>query len=229
MTSQCASVAALLVLAHGAFAQGGFPTNGETLNYTVNWPSGLSVGEGHLQAIKAADRWEFEFTLDASVPGYAVSDSYHSIASGDFCSLEMVKNASHGSRKTREKTVFEPEKKKARRITEGGGKSEIDIPACARDALTFLFFARRELAQGRIPAAQNVLFGSSYQVRLEYTGAQTLPVNEVRMQADRIVASVKGPQADISFEVFFAQDSGRTPLLVRVPLALGTFSMELVR
>ena len=42
-------------------------------------------------------------------------------------------------------------------------------------------------------------------------------------------ASVKGPASEITFEVFFLKDRARTPALVRVPLALGTFSMELVR
>ena len=227
---KCAEVVSIVILfAHFACAQAGFPASGEDLTYTINWPSGLSVGEGHLRAIKGSGRWEFEFTVDASVPGFAAADRYQSIATSDFCSLETVKNASHGSRKAREKTMFEPEKGKALRITQGGGKSEFGIAACAKDALTFLYFARRELAQGRIPAAQNVLFGASYQVRLEYTGAQNVAVNDVRMQAERVVASVKGPKADLSFEIFFAPDAARTPLLVRVPLALGSFSMELVR
>ena len=49
------------------------------------------------------------------------------------------------------------------------------------------------------------------------------------MEADRLTASLKGPSSDINFEVFFLKDAARTPALVRVPLAMGTFSMELVR
>ncbi len=41
--------------------------------------------------------------------------------------------------------------------------------------------------------------------------------------------TVKGPATDITFDVFFAKDAARTPALVKVPLELGTFSMELVR
>jgi len=44
-----------------------------------------------------------------------------------------------------------------------------------------------------------------------------------------VTASVKGSASEIGFEVFFLKDAARTPALVRVPLALGTFSMELVR
>ena len=47
----------------------GFPQADETLNYTVNWPSGLSLGEGRLEAKKNAAGWEFDLQLDAAVPG----------------------------------------------------------------------------------------------------------------------------------------------------------------
>jgi hypothetical protein len=40
---------------------------------------------------------------------------------------------------------------------------------------------------------------------------------------------VKGPKSSFAFEMFFARDAARTPLLVRVPLSAGSFSMELVR
>jgi hypothetical protein len=41
--------------------------------------------------------------------------------------------------------------------------------------------------------------------------------------------AVKGPKSDFSFEVFFARDPARTPMQIRIPLALGTFTAELVR
>jgi hypothetical protein len=46
---------------------------------------------------------------------------------------------------------------------------------------------------------------------------------------DHIQASVKGPKSDWSFEIFFARDAARTPLLIRVPFTLGSFSLELIR
>jgi hypothetical protein len=48
-------------------------------------------------------------------------------------------------------------------------------------------------------------------------------------EADRVVATLKGPASAISFEMFFARDPARTPLLIRVPLSLGMFSLELAR
>jgi hypothetical protein len=207
----------------------GFPAADEDLNYSVNWPSGLSLGEAHLHARKGADRWEFELTLEAAVPGFAVADRFHSVATAQFCSVEFEKDTAHGRRKGREKTTFDYKKSVAKRATVGGGKSEIAISACARDALAYLFYARRELGQGRVPPAESVLAGASYQVRIEYGGPQTITLADKRAEADRVVVSVKGPNSDIAFEAFFARDAARTPLLIRCPFSLGTFSLELVR
>jgi hypothetical protein len=44
-----------------------------------------------------------------------------------------------------------------------------------------------------------------------------------------VLATLKGPASEITFEMFFARDAARTPLVIRVPLTLGTFSMELAR
>ena len=44
------------------------------------------------------------------------------------------------------------------------------MPDCVKDALTYLFFTREELGQGRVPAAQKILFGGLYQMTLAYAG-----------------------------------------------------------
>ena len=95
--------------------------------------------------------------------------------------------------------------------------------------MAFLYFARRELGQGRVAPPQQVFFGSAYSVRMDYTGAQTITVSDKPSVTDHLVVHVKGPKSDFSFEMFFARDAARTPLLIRVPLSVGTFSMELVR
>jgi hypothetical protein len=76
---------------------------------------------------------------------------------------------------------------------------------------------------------QAVVFGAVYQIRMEYTGTQVVRVGEDRISADRIVATLKGPSTDITFEMFFARDPARTPVLAKIPLALGTFSVELMK
>jgi hypothetical protein len=80
-----------------------------------------------------------------------------------------------------------------------------------------------------VPPAEAVFFGARYQVRLEYTGPQIISVGGKKAEADRVVAQLKGPASEATVEFFFARDPARTPLLVRAPLSMGTFAMELVR
>jgi hypothetical protein len=210
----------------------GFPNTGESLNYSLKWPGGASMGEAHLGANKSDSGWQFDFSLDASVPGFAVSDHYHSRANADFCSLELEKLSTHGARHTHEKTVFDYKEGSAKRTTlvEGGGHTDIDINNCAHDGLDFIFFARRELAQGRgVPRQQEVLFGATYSARLEFAGVQDVTVGGKRHQADHINLYLHGPASDYKLELFFDRDPARTPLIVKAPLPVGTLSMELVR
>jgi hypothetical protein len=207
----------------------------EQLSYSINWPSGLSLGESRLSAAsaKSADnapnRLHFEFSVDAAVPGFQVLDRYQANATPDYCSVDMEKKTQHGKKKTDEKTTFDQQTGTASRETDGGGKSDLQISSCGKDALTYLFYVRHELSQGRIPAPQTVYFGAPYQIRVEFAGTQSIRIGENRVEADRLTASAKGPSSEINFEVFFLKDAARTPALVRVPLSLGMFSMELVK
>ena len=230
------ALAALLWFHPPAFTQGAGSPDAETLTYTVNWPSGLSLGEAQLLATKQApqegspERWELRFTLDAAIPGFSVADRLRSVATSELCSVEFERDTTHGKRSGKELTTFDPSAATATRQTvvpAGGGKSELSPPPCAKDAVTFLYFVRRELAQGRLPQSQTIFFGGPYQIHLEFGGRQRLRVGEEQVEADRISASMKGPASSISFEIFFAQDRTRRPVLVRVPLPLGAFTMEL--
>jgi hypothetical protein len=213
----------------------GFPFTNETLNYTVNWPSGVGLGEAHMSASRiqpyqnGREQWAFKLTLDAALPGFAVADRYNATASVDLCSAMFDRDFTHGARKSHERDDVDPHQPIAHRETVGGGKSDVSVSTCAHDALTFLYFTRRELGQGRVPPMENILFGGPYQVNLQYTGEQTVMVSNKTSIADRLIVTVKGPASEISFEMFFARDAARTPLVIRVPLSPGMFSMELTR
>jgi hypothetical protein len=213
------------------------PASAESLRYVINWPSGLSLGEATLSSARTGDgpdkghqQWSFELNLDASVPGFTVRDDYRSKATPDLCTLELDKDYTHGKRKGQERLTFDQQKNTVTRETRnGGGTSELSVPSCAREALTFLQFARTELAQGRLVPQQTVVFGSLYQVRFEYTGAQSINLDGKPLNADRMVATLKGPSTDMTVEVFFAKDPSRTPVFAKLPLPLGAFTVELVR
>ena len=167
--------------------------------------------------------------LGASIPGFEVVDRYRSLATASLCSVEFEKNSIHGKKVTHEVMTFDQAASTATRQTlAGGGKSQLETSACAKDALAFLDYLRREVAAGRLPPTQTVYFGGPYQVRLESAGRQRLELGEEAVDVDRIAVSVKGKVSEHTFEIFLARDSSRRPVLVRVPLPPGTFSMELV-
>lgn len=205
----------------------------EQLHYSINWPSGLSLGEAQLHGSRtkadsdAPARLDLGFDIDAAVPGFEVSDRFRSAATENYCSLSFEKKIQQGKKRAEETTTFDQEGQTATRETTGGGKTDLKTPACAKDALAYLYFLRHELSLGRLPPAQTVYFGAGYQIRVEFAGTQRIKVSDQFVEADRINASLKGQSSDVNFEVYFLKDSARTPILARVPLAMGTFSMEL--
>ena len=74
-----------------------------------------------------------------------------------------------------------------------------------------------------------MLFGAAYNINVQFVGTENIVVSEKRMDADRLNVTLKGPSTDITFEAYFAKDLARTPVMIRVPLSLATFSMELAR
>ena len=158
----------------------GFPFQNESLRYSVNWPSGLALGEVTLSARRVESGWVFDAAIDAGVPAFTIADQLHSQTTTDLCSTEFVRDLSHASRKTKERTSFDFHNLSAHRETlvpAGGGTSDFSIPSCPRDALAFFYFARQELGQGRVAPAASAYFGAAYNVELHYTGEMTIPVN----------------------------------------------------
>jgi hypothetical protein len=229
----CLAAAATLGAAGQTKPAGQAPPADEQLLYSINWPTGLSLGEAKLTTQKKStdegERWITEFALDASVPGFPVIEHARSSADGEFCSLELEKQYTHGKRKADEKTTFDQQKGTAKRQTKEGGSSDLAIKACAKDALAYLDYLRHELSQGRLPPQQTVYFGAPYRISVQFGGTQQILVGETRIEADRLIATLKGEKADLTFDVFFSKDAARTPVLVKVPLQLATFSAELIR
>jgi hypothetical protein len=206
------------------------PVSGETLHYVINWPSGLSLGEATLESGKTENEsWHFGFDLDASIPGFAIRDKYKSTASGaEVCSTELTKTVQRGTRKSEETDTFDQKAHSLTRQTKApGGKSDYSVQDCARDALAFLQFARKKLEGGQLAPQQPVVLGGTYDIRLEFSGSETVKSNGKPVQADRIQATIKGPASEITVQVLFSKDAARTPILVRIPLSLGTFTAEL--
>jgi hypothetical protein len=205
------------------------PLKSETLHYSISWPSGLSLGEGTLTSALTGDEWKFTVALQASLPGFSLEETADSKASTGFCSAQLNKQWTRGKKKGQETTDFDAVKLSAKRKTKGGGESDVVISNCGRDALAYLFFARRELAQGRIPNSQSVLYGAPYQATLQYKGSQPVRLGADTVEAEHLDATIKGPASEFVVEMYFAKDPVRTPVMIRVPSVLGKFTLELVR
>lgn len=226
-----AVIAALLAQpATTTAAAAGFPFSDETLNYAVKLPGGASIGIAHLNARRDPARgWMFDFTLDASMPNIPLTDRYASLATVDLCGIRWERSSLHGARKVNEFTVVDKARSVAVRATAGGGLTDIPVGSCPRDALTFLFYLRRELGQGRVPPNDTILIGGPYRINLVYVGAVNAMQDNRPSMADQVNCIIKGPASEIHLEMLFARDAARTPLVVRVPFALGTLTLELVR
>src|ERR1700691_106919 len=98
--------AALLSMISPAPAQTGFPFQNESLHYTINYSSGLSLGDANLSAHKEANGWDFTVTVDAAVAGFTVKDKFTASSIAGFCSTEFLRDTIHGAKTTREKTTF---------------------------------------------------------------------------------------------------------------------------
>ena len=215
-----------------ACAQPGFPFTDESLRYHLNWQSGTSLGDATLTAHRSAVGWNLDATLNAGVPAFSMVDQLHSAVDAGLCSQEFERDLTQAGKRTDEKTSFDQKAGSATRTTLfplGGGRTDFNIPTCARDAVAFVYYARVQLGQGKVPAPQQAFFGSAYSVSLEYTGAENIVSGGKPVVTDHVRATVKGPKSSFQCDVFFARDAARTPLSIRIPLPLGVFSLDLVR
>jgi hypothetical protein len=96
-----------------------------------------------------------------------------------------------------------------------------------KDALSFLFFTRRELLSGRVPAPQTILLGGRYEVKLTPLGQEKIRSGDKTYDTDKYGCHVQGSGGAVDVDLYFARDSVRTPVLARIPLAMGAFSVEL--
>ena len=210
----------------------GFPFQNETLRYDIKYASGVTLGDATISATRTDGGWRFDMHFTAGVPGFPFADTYRSTVSAELCTNELERSIAHGAKRVVEKTTFNQQDRVAERktvIPAGGGQSELQLPACAKDALAYSFLARQEMGQGRVPQAAQVFFGGAYDVRVDYTGAMEISSGGKTVTADHANVYIKGKASDLTVEVFYARDAARTPLLYKVPVSAGTLSLELVR
>jgi hypothetical protein len=204
-----------------------FPS-GETLRYDIVWPSGLRLGEARFTANSNQAGWTFAADLTANLPVLAIEDKFESKTDFSLCSASFKKIVSHGKRTQNEEVAFNQQENRAlRRNLANGTTQELVVPPCARDALTYLYSLRKDLAQNRVPPPDDFNFGTQLQISVSYVETRAIEAGGKTQQADRLLVDVTGGEDPVNIELFLAQDTARTPLLIRVPFELGTFSLKL--
>ncbi len=214
-----------------AFAQELSPpiVDGERLNYTIAWPSGLPVGHASLQARTRNPGWHLELTLRATLPSIEVDDVFESSTDQELCSEVFVKRVRHGDKRAHESLRFGPGRVDRFNLE----AADPEIPGrtaagdCARDALAFLYYLRKDLAAGRLPSPGTIFYGAAYHIRVRFVRQRWLMIGGERRSADEFRAVVAGPASQHEFSVYVGQDEARTPLLFRIELGEETFSMQL--
>lgn len=225
-----ALAAVVVLLSAPGFSQAPPFVHDESLVYEVTWPSGLSLGEAQFKAIKDGEGWSFEAVIRAALPTMDINDKYRSRTDAELCSKELIKKVRHGEKKLDESVTYDQKNLKARRSIAGAaGLEEVDIPPCGRDGLAFLYYLRSELAAGRVPPPDDLNFGPQYQVVATYAESIEVEAAGKRSMTDRMLVDLTGPNSQRSFEIFVGKDKARTPLLMRIPFDLGTFSLKLLQ
>lgn len=225
-------LAILIALApgHGPAQEQVSPINlDERLEYTITWPSGLPVGRAEFRARDLDPGWRFEMTLRASLPQIEIDDAFVSRTDAEMCSETFEKHVRHGAKRAHESLRFGPRELERTNLEAPASElpGRVPVAGCARDALAYLYFLRRDLAAGRIPAPGNIYFGAGYRIRLEFVRTRWLTVSDERRLADEIRVVVRGPASEHAFSAYFARDPARTLLLVRADFEEGPFSMRL--
>ncbi len=205
-------------------------SSGEVLEYSLDWPSGLSAGTAEFEARFLDPGWRFEATVRASHPKAEIDDRFISQTDGQLCSRSFEKHIRHGRKRASELLRFAGGQLDRTNLERVGEErpGTTRTAECARDALTFVYFLRLELAAGRIPPAATVYFGAGYNIRLEHAQERWLAWEGQRRLVDEVHVSVRGPKAEHQFSAFFDRSEGRLPLLFGMTLDETDFTMRLL-
>jgi len=201
--------------------------SGERLVYRLLWPSGIPLGEAVFEVSRQDKELHFDLTLDARLPQYSVRYHFSSVATQEgLCSLRYQQTMKDGPRTAEETIEFDQAAHQAKR-TGGRQPGSVEIPACARDPLTFIYYTRSRLAAGQPAESGSVHLGRNVTVQLAVSGAETVSVIGTPRATEKLQVSIPRGNSQRTLEVWFAPDAMRTPLRIAVPTTLAEFRAEL--
>ena len=224
---------AVLSAAPGVPAAGAAPafrplTNGEKLTYKLIWPSGVSLGEAVMEASPSGAETHFQVTVEINLPQYALRHSSSSVAAGEaLCSLRFHQETGEGAKKWWEESVeFDQAAHEVHR-TRDGQSTTASIAACAQDPLTFIYYFRSRLAEGKPPDSGTLYRGENFNVRVRKAGTETVAFRGQQRTAEKYVVTFPSQNQEMTIELWISTDAERVPVRIRVPSPLAVFTAEL--
>jgi Protein of unknown function (DUF3108) len=206
-------------------------TAGETLNYNLKWPSGISFGEATLRATHTGTEMFLEARVDADLPQYHVLYTFSSVANEQLCSQRFRQTLREGKRSVDDSFEFDQKNHQVRR-TRNGRSTTASISDCARDPLALLYYFRQQLALGSLPvgtpeASGTFYLGQDYSVHYDSVKPEAGDAGSKEPQGDHFLIRVDGAPEAPDLEVWIRPDLRRDPVLLKVPFSLGELSAEL--
>ncbi|OFV99482.1 MAG: hypothetical protein A3F68_09210 [Acidobacteria bacterium RIFCSPLOWO2_12_FULL_54_10] len=201
-------------------------TQGEKLTFLLSWPGGNALGEASLDASTAGDEIHFQVRAEASLPSYALRDSFSSVANRELCSVSFHQQLREG-KNVGENSIdyanLASEPKNAARSTSATKTNT----GCARDPMSFLYYFRSKLAAGQAIESGFIDLNNQVAVSIRAAGNENLSYRGQQRPTQKFLVTYSSSGEDTRIEVWFSEDAERLPLRVRVPFPLAVFTAEL--
>jgi hypothetical protein len=199
---------------------------GEKLVFEIFWPSGVSMGEATLEAKSIKDNLYFSAVAEVGLPQGRILYKYSSIASPDLCSREFRQSVERPGKFWEEITKFDADTGKAT-ISRDGRSREVSAAKCSRDPLALLYYYRAQAAAGKKASSETLFLGAPLSLRIEAKGKEQIKIKQTERRGEHYKVAYPSAAGERSLELWLSDSPAQTPIAVRLPLPLATFSAEL--
>ena len=221
----------LLILFPAASEAQKYPwPEGELLTFDIYWPSGVALGEATLTAKSVKDVLFFAASVEVALPQGRILYKFSSSADAALCSREFRQSVQRSGKFWEEISKFDALSSKVQ-VSRDGHTREFSAGKCERDPLTYLYYLRTRAVAGPRPASDTLLLTGPLKLQLSAHTGENVKINRTERHGDRYVIhyppSARSGVSAGPFELWLDGTIKQTPIAVRLPLPLATFSAEL--
>ena len=184
------------------------------------------MGEATLQASSVKDTQFFSASMEVVLPQGRMLYKFTSTTDGNLCSREFHQSVERGKKYWEEVTRFNAETGKAS-VSRDGRTQELPAGKCARDPLAYLYYYRSQAAAGKKPTGDTLFLTGALQLGIEAKSKEQIKINRIERQAERYRITYPAGEESGLIELWLDGTSRQTPVAIRLPLPLATFSAEL--